>query len=80
MMGGSHGNEIVITDFTNSRERQRHKRLRPTGRRDELDFKSLRGVDLDDRAQVTLAQAVGRHVFVEDHDVEYVNGHRSLHG
>jgi hypothetical protein len=79
-MGGSHGNEIVISDFANSRSRHRHKRLRPTGRRDKLDLKSLRGVDFDDRAQVALAQALGRHVFVEDHDVENVNAHRSLHG
>jgi len=42
MMDGSHGDEIVIRDLANSRERQRDKRLRPTGRRDELDLKSLR--------------------------------------
>jgi hypothetical protein len=72
---GANGDEIIVFNRTDVVRLQRDERLRSTGSGDEFDRDGIGAVDLNNRAEVSAAQAVSGYVMSEDDNVEGMNGH-----
>jgi hypothetical protein len=76
--GAPDGDEVRVLDGPEGARLQRDQRLRTARCRDELDVQRIRGVHLDDSAQIPCLQAMLRKVAHQNHGIERLETHHLL--
>ena len=74
-MNGPDGNEVIISDRAKIVRTNRNQRLGSARGRNEFHADRIGTVDLDDRAQIPLAQRMGRQVAGQHDGIEGMDGH-----
>ena len=66
----SNRDQIALCNRTNVALSERHESLRPSGRENELNVETIRRVNIDHCAEVSLSQPVFRQITIENDCVE----------